>query len=141
MTSNLGSSVFQDEGLSADKRREEILDDVRGYFRPEFINRIDEIVVFEPLDRDQLRDIVHIQLGALRRRLSERGIALETTDGAIDRLADRGYDAAFGARPLKRLIQREIGDPLAMKLLAGEVRDGTTVKVDVVDGDLVISGS
>jgi ATP-dependent Clp protease ATP-binding subunit ClpB len=131
MTSNLGSTVFQDEGLSPEKRKQEILDDVQGYFRPEFINRIDEIVVFEPLSREDIRQIVDIQLHGLRGRLAERGLTLELSDAAIDWLADRGHDPAFGARPLKRLIQRELQDQLAMKLLAGELREGDTVRLDV----------
>jgi ATP-dependent Clp protease ATP-binding subunit ClpB len=139
MTSNLGSAVFRDEGLSAEKQREAILDDVRATFRPEFVNRIDEIVVFEPLTREHIRAIVDIQLGSLRRRLEDRKIALELDDDALDLLAKEGYDPAFGARPLKRLIQRELQDPLAMKLLSGEIRDGDTVRVDAVDGELRIT--
>jgi ATP-dependent Clp protease ATP-binding subunit ClpB len=138
MTSNLGSGVFQDQGLTPEKRREEILDDVRGYFRPEFVNRIDEIVVFEPLSRDHIRAIVEIQLGQLRERLADRALTLELTDGARDHLANAGYDPAFGARPLKRLIQREVQDPLALKLLSGEVHDGDTVVIDAADGGLVL---
>jgi ATP-dependent Clp protease ATP-binding subunit ClpB len=138
MTSNLGSAVFQDEGLSPEKRREEILDDVRGYFRPEFVNRIDEIVVFDPLTREHIREIVDIQLRELRRRLAERKITLELTDAARDHLADAGYDPAFGARPLKRLIQRELQDALAMRLLSGDLHDGDTVRVDAVDGELML---
>jgi ATP-dependent Clp protease ATP-binding subunit ClpB len=138
MTSNLGSAVFRDDALPSDKQREAVLDDVRATFRPEFVNRIDEIVVFEPLTREHIRSIVDIQLRDLRRRLEDRKIALELTDAALDLLANEGYDPAFGARPLKRLIQRELQDPLAMKLLAGDLRDGGTVKVDVADGELRI---
>jgi ATP-dependent Clp protease ATP-binding subunit ClpB len=134
MTSNLGSSVFQDASLTPEQRDQAVLDDVRGYFRPEFINRIDEIVVFEPLGQEQIREIVEIQLRGLRARLAERDIALEVTDAALDHLAAVGYDPAFGARPLRRAIQRELQDPLALKLLSGEITDGQTVKVDV-DGD------
>jgi ATP-dependent Clp protease ATP-binding subunit ClpB len=141
MTSNLGSSVFQDETLAPEKRREAILDDVRGYFRPEFVNRIDEIVVFEPLGREHIRRIVDIQVGHLAARLAERKLTLELTDAARDLLAQEGYEPAFGARPLKRLIQRELQDPLAMKLLAGEVHDGDRVVADAVDGDLVLTTS
>jgi len=134
MTSNLGSAVFQDAELSPEKRREEILEDVRGAFRPEFVNRIDEIVVFDPLSREHIRRIVDIQLRHLAERLAARKLTLELTDAARDLLASEGYDAAFGARPLKRLIQRELQDPLAMRLLAGEIHDGDTVTVDA-DGD------
>ena len=130
MTSNLGSAVFSDPSLDRDKQKEAVLDDVRGSFRPEFVNRIDEIVVFDPLGREEIAQIVDIQLRTLRRRLEERGLSIELTDAAKAHLADKGYEPAFGARPLKRLIQREIQDPLAMKLLAGEIRDGQTVTID-----------
>jgi ATP-dependent Clp protease ATP-binding subunit ClpB len=130
MTSNLGSSVFGDPSLDRDKQREAVLDDVRGYFRPEFVNRIDEIVVFDALGRDEIAQIVDIQLRSLRRRLDERGLTIELTDAARGYLATEGFEPAFGARPLKRLIQREIQDPLAMQLLAGEIRDGDTVTID-----------
>jgi ATP-dependent Clp protease ATP-binding subunit ClpB len=136
MTSNLGSSVFQDASLTPEQRDQAVLDDVRGYFRPEFINRIDEIVVFEPLGQEQIREIVEIQLRGLRARLAERDVALEVTEAALDHLAAVGYDPAFGARPLRRAIQRELQDPLALKLLSGEITDGQTVKVDVTDGSL-----
>ncbi len=136
MTSNLGSAVFNDTSLSPEKQKDAVLEDVRGHFRPEFINRIDEIVVFEPLGREEIREIVDIQLRGLQRRLQERKLTVTLTDGARDYLANKGYDPAFGARPLKRLIQREVQDPLAMKLLSGEIHDGDTVQVDAVDGAL-----
>jgi ATP-dependent Clp protease ATP-binding subunit ClpB len=139
MTSNLGSAVFQDEGLSPEKRREAVLEEVRLAFRPEFVNRIDEIVVFEPLTAEHIRQIVLIQIDHLRGRLADRKLTLELTESAIDHLATEGYDPAFGARPLKRLIQRELQDPIALKLLAGEIREGDTVVVDVRDGELVWS--
>ena len=139
MTSNLGSAVFQDERRTSTQRRDEVLADVRGHFRPEFVNRIDEIVVFEPLSRAQIRAIVDIQVGQLAARLADRKLTLELTDAARDHLAEEGYVPAFGARPLKRLIQRELQDPLAMQLLAGEVRDGDTVTVDAADGALRFS--
>jgi len=134
MTSNLGSTIFQDASIPLEKRREAIVDDVRGFFRPEFVNRIDEIVVFEPLGPEQIREIVDIQVGLLAQRLSERSLTLELSDAARDLLASKGYEPAFGARPLKRLIQREVQDPLAMKLLSGEIREGDTVVVDA-EGD------
>jgi ATP-dependent Clp protease ATP-binding subunit ClpB len=138
MTSNLGSPIFQDSSIPQDKRRDAIVDDVRGFFRPEFVNRIDEIVVFEPLDRDDLRQIVDIQIGLLVQRLAQRSLSVELTDAAREHLAGAGYDPTFGARPLKRLIQRELQDPLAMKLLAGEVAEGDTVVVDAVEGGLTL---
>jgi ATP-dependent Clp protease ATP-binding subunit ClpB len=141
MTSNLGSAVFQDASLSPEKRRDEIIEDVRGYFRPEFVNRIDEIVVFEPLTREDLRTIVDIQVRALGRRLAERKLTLELTEDAYTLLANEGYDPTFGARPLKRLLQRELENPLATQLLAGEIRDGDTVRVAVAGGRLTLSRS
>ena len=121
-----------------DKVRESILEDVATFFRPEFVNRIDEIVVFEPLTKDDLRTIADIQVRQLARRLSERKLTLQLTDAAYELLSEEGYDPAFGARPLKRLLQRELENPLAMKLLAGEIHDGDTVLVDVEDGRLTI---
>jgi ATP-dependent Clp protease ATP-binding subunit ClpB len=141
MTSNLGSAVFGDPSLEREKQREAVLEDVRGYFRPEFVNRIDEIVVFEPLGRDEIAQIVDIQLRSLRRRLDERGLTIELTDEARAYLANKGYEPAFGARPLKRLIQREIQDPLAMRLLSGEIRDGDAVEVGATADGLVFSTS
>jgi ATP-dependent Clp protease ATP-binding subunit ClpB len=130
MTSNLGSPLFANPGLTEEARTEAVLAEVRAAFRPEFVNRIDEIVVFDPLGREQTREIVDIQLRGLEARLAERKLTLRLTDGARDYLADKGYDPAFGARPLKRLIQREIQDVLALKLLAGEVGEGDEVVVD-----------
>jgi ATP-dependent Clp protease ATP-binding subunit ClpB len=139
MTSNLGSTVFSDLGSAPEERREKVLADVRAHFRPEFINRIDEIVVFDVLGRDEIAQIVDIQVNVLEARLAARKLALRLTGPARAWLADEGYDPAFGARPLKRLIQREIQDPLAMKLLAGEIHDGDTVEVDAPDGRLTFS--
>jgi len=141
MTSNLGSAVFQDTSLSAEKQRGEILEDVRGSFRPEFVNRIDEIVVFEPLTREDLRKIVDIQVRALGERLAARKLTLELSEDAYTLLANEGYDPTFGARPLKRLLQRELENPLATKILAGEIRDGDTVRVAVADAKLVLEAA
>jgi ATP-dependent Clp protease ATP-binding subunit ClpB len=140
MTSNLGSAVFGETSIDREKQKSAVLEDVRSAFRPEFVNRIDEIVVFEPLGRDEIRQIVDIQLGGLQRRLAERKLTVTLTDGARDYLANKGYDPAFGARPLKRLIQREIQDPLAMKLLSGDIHDGDTIEIDAGDGGLVFHG-
>jgi ATP-dependent Clp protease ATP-binding subunit ClpB len=139
MTSNLGSSIFADRALDREKQKDAVLEDVRAYFRPEFVNRIDELLVFEPLGRDEIAQIVEIQLRGLTRRLEDRKLTLTLTDAARAYLADRGYDPAFGARPLKRLIQREVQDPLAMKLLAGEIHDGDEVTVDGGADGLVFS--
>jgi ATP-dependent Clp protease ATP-binding subunit ClpB len=110
---------------------------MREHFRPEFLNRIDEIVVFEPLTRDQLGEIVELQLARLWTRLAERGIALELTDEAKEHIAEVGWDPTYGARPLKRAIQRLVENPLALRLLEGDFGDGDTVRVDVSDGELV----
>jgi ATP-dependent Clp protease ATP-binding subunit ClpB len=140
MTSNLGSTVFNDSSLSQEKRKAEILEDVRQYFRPEFVNRVDEILVFEPLSRDQIARIVDIQLRLLRERLAERKLTLTLTDQAREYLANAGYEPAFGARPLKRVIQREIQDKLALALLSGEIHDGDEVVIDTGGDGLVVQG-
>jgi ATP-dependent Clp protease ATP-binding subunit ClpB len=110
--------------------KDQALEVLRGHFRPEFLNRVDEIVVFHPLTKEQLRPIVDIQLVRLRQRLEERKIELELTDQARDYLADHGYDPVYGARPLRRIIQRELETTLARKLLLGEISDGSRVTVD-----------
>ncbi len=110
---------------------------MRDHFRPEFLNRIDEIVVFDELSREQIAEIVEHQLERLRERLAERGIVLELTDAAKEALADAGWDPAYGARPLKRAIQRLVENPLALRLLEGDFGDGDTIKVDTVDGEIV----
>ncbi len=137
MTSNLGSAVFQDPSIPDDKRAEAVLDDVRGAFRPEFINRIDEIVVFRSLTREQIETIVDIQFSQLQRRVAERKLTLGLSEDARTYLASEGFDPAFGARPLKRLIQREVQDPLALKLLSGEIHEGDSVEVDAADDGIV----
>jgi ATP-dependent Clp protease ATP-binding subunit ClpB len=109
------------------------------HFRPEFLNRIDEIVVFEPLTRDQLAEIVDLQLERLRARLADRTIELEMTDAAKETLADAGWDPAYGARPLKRAIQRLVENPLALRLLEGDFADGDTIRVDAQNGDILFT--
>ena len=130
MTSNLGSHWFFDESRSPDERRELVLEEMRGHFRPEFLNRLDEVIVFAPLDKEEIARIVEIQVRHLAGRLAARQLGIELTPAAREYLAEKGYDPSFGARPLKRLIQREVQDPLAMKLLAGEIQEGETVVVD-----------
>jgi ATP-dependent Clp protease ATP-binding subunit ClpB len=110
---------------------------MRDHFRPEFLNRIDEIVVFSPLSREQLGEIVELQLARLRSRLADRGLQLELSDAAKEALADAGWDPAYGARPLKRSVQRLLENPLALRLLEGEFGEGDTIRVDSVDGELV----
>lgn len=126
--------VILTSNLGAGGNREQIMDAVKHHFKPEFINRLDDVVVFEPLSQDQLVGIVDIQLEGLAERLAARRLTLDVSDSAKSWLADRGYDPAYGARPLRRLIQQAIGDRLAKKLLAGEIVDGDTVHVDVADG-------
>ena len=114
-------------------------DQMSELFRPEFLNRIDEIVEFEALTREQLADIVELQLARLRERLAERGLTLELTDAAKEHLAEAGWDPQFGARPLKRALQRLVENPLALRLLEGEFGEGDTVRVDAADGELVFA--
>jgi ATP-dependent Clp protease ATP-binding subunit ClpB len=131
MTSNIASDlILAYRGRDYDRMKEDALDVLRKSFRPEFLNRVDEIVVFHPLTRDELRKIVSIQIRGLQKRLEERKISLELTDKATDYFAERGYDPSYGARPLKRLVQHELETALARKILAGEVRDGCRIVVD-----------
>jgi ATP-dependent Clp protease ATP-binding subunit ClpB len=138
MTSNLGAAIFQDQTASPEEREEKVMADVRSHFRPEFINRIDEVVVFDALSRDDIVKIVEIQLRGLQQRLVDRTLQLELTDEAKTYLANAGYDPNFGARPLKRLIQHEIQDPLALLLLSGEVHEGDTVVVEAGSSGLTL---
>ena len=110
---------------------------LRDHFRPEFLNRIDEVVVFEALTRGQIGEIVELQLTRLRERLAERRLTLELTDEAKEAVAEAGWDPAYGARPLKRALQRLVENPLALRLLEGEFAEGDTVRVDARDGELV----
>jgi ATP-dependent Clp protease ATP-binding subunit ClpB len=112
---------------------------MREFFRPEFLNRIDEIVEFRALTREQLGSIVELQLGRLRSRLAERGLGLELTEAAKETLADAGWDPTYGARPLKRAVQRLLENPLAIRLLEGDFGDGDTILVDAQNGDLVFT--
>ena len=140
MTSNLGSEYLaaQPDGESVELVRGKVLDTVKASFRPEFLNRVDEILLFHRLERSQMGAIVDIQLERLQKLLDTREITIEVTEAARDWLANEGYDSAYGARPLKRVIQRSVQDELAEKLLAGEIADGGTVKVDAGDGGLLI---
>jgi ATP-dependent Clp protease ATP-binding subunit ClpB len=133
LTSNLGSNVISDFTLSEEQRRDEVLAAVRSHFKPEFLNRLDDIVVFHALTAQDLAAIVDIQLGRLRARLADRRLALDVTDAAVHWLGEHGYDPIYGARPLRRLVQTAIGDSLAKALLAGEITDGDTVRVDLND--------
>jgi ATP-dependent Clp protease ATP-binding subunit ClpB len=130
LTSNLGSMYLVDPTLDPEKKRESVLAMVRASFKPEFLNRLDEIVIFDALSKDDLAHIVGLQLGLLEKRLAARRIDIEVTDAARQWLAETGYDPAYGARPLRRLVQTAIGDPLARMLIAGQVLDGQHVVVD-----------
>ena len=141
MTSNLGSQYLVDPLMEPDARHEAVLAVVRTAFKPEFLNRLDEVVVFDPLSTGELARIVDLQVRELGSRLRDRRIDLEVSDDAKDWLARTGFDPAFGARPLRRLVQREIGDRLATALLSGEVRDGDTVTVGLAEdgGNLTLA--
>jgi ATP-dependent Clp protease ATP-binding subunit ClpB len=130
LTSNLGSTYLVDPLLDPEKKRDSVMAVVRSSFKPEFLNRLDEIVLFDALTMDELTHIVDLQLALLEKRLAVRRIGIDVTDEARRWLADTGYDPAYGARPLRRLIQSAIGDPLARMLISGEVTDGASVKVD-----------
>ena len=130
MTSNLGTEIIQGAEDGAEEVRAGVLEIVRGHFRPEFVNRIDEMVVFRPLGRGEVRAIVDLEVGRLRARLAERGVGLSVSDAALDRIADVGHDPAYGARPLKRAFRVEVENPLARQLLAGELGDRQTIRID-----------
>jgi len=143
MTSNVGSHLIAERAQRGETElnegvRRELLDVLRAHFKPEFLNRIDEVIFFHALDRAHLRHIIDIQLGALMKRLSDRKIRLEMSDRARDLLIEEGYDPVYGARPLKRTIQRRILDPLALGVLQGDFREGDVVHVDVDKGALVL---
>jgi ATP-dependent Clp protease ATP-binding subunit ClpB len=135
MTSNIGSQLLTgyrggSDPLAFDRMKQEVMEALRQHFRPEFLNRVDDVVVFHPLDRTHLREIVDIQLRRLQARLAERNLELTFTDAAKDWLAERGYDPVYGARPLKRVIQTAVETTLAQQIIAGEIRDGARVRVD-----------
>jgi ATP-dependent Clp protease ATP-binding subunit ClpB len=142
LTSNLGSAHLAalKEGESAETVRESVMEEVRRAFRPEFLNRLDEILLFNRLSRANMTDIVEIQLGRLRKLLSDRKIGLNFDIKALQWLANRGYDPVYGARPLKRVIQRSLQNPLATQILEGKISDGETVEVGVQNGELTVGG-
>jgi ATP-dependent Clp protease ATP-binding subunit ClpB len=141
MTSNLGSQLIQE--MAGEERyeamKQAVLEIVGTQFRPEFVNRLDEIVVFHPLGREQIRAISQIQLGYLRKRLADRDLGLDLTEAAIDKLAEAGFDPVYGARPLKRAIQQQIENPLAQEILAGRFAAGDVIRIDVQDGRLTFA--
>ena len=140
LTSNLGSQALSQmpDGADPASARRDVMDAVRAHFRPEFLNRLDETIIFDRLKREDMAGIVEIQMGRLLRRLAARKIQLELDDGARVWLADEGYDPVFGARPLKRVIQRALQNPLAEMLLAGDVADGDSVSVSAGSDGLII---
>jgi ATP-dependent Clp protease ATP-binding subunit ClpB len=139
LTSNLGSNFLVDPLLEPAVKKDSVMGVVRAHFKPEFLNRLDEVVMFEALTKDDLAHIVDLQLALLEQRRAVRRISISVTDAARAWLAETGYDPAYGARPLRRLIQSAIGDPLARLLIAGTVSDGGAVTVDVGDDGLVLS--
>jgi ATP-dependent Clp protease ATP-binding subunit ClpB len=138
MTSNIGSPIIMElnqSGASVEAVRVRAMEELRAHLRPEFLNRIDEVIVFQPLSRSQIGEIVEIQLGRLRKLLADRKITLELSAEARQRLGEEGYDPIYGARPLKRVIQQRLQNALALKLLQSEFRDGDTILVDLDDND------
>ncbi|MFD9909567.1 ATP-dependent chaperone ClpB [Streptomyces sp. NPDC059063] len=138
LTSNLGSQFLVEPLTSEHEKKEQVLEVVRASFKPEFLNRLDDLVVFSALDKDELARIAQLQISRLAKRLADRRLTLDVTPEALAWLADKGNDPAYGARPLRRLIQTAIGDRLAKEILAGEVKDGDTVRVDVFGDDLIV---
>jgi ATP-dependent Clp protease ATP-binding subunit ClpB len=138
MTSNLGSQLIQEMAGedNYDAMKSAVMDIVGSHFRPEFVNRIDDLVVFHPLAREHIRKIVDIQLGYLRDRLAERDIRIHLSDAARDKLADAGFDPVYGARPLKRAIQQQVENPLAQEILKGSFKPGDTIEVGVAEDRL-----
>ncbi|MCX8064595.1 MAG: ATP-dependent chaperone ClpB [Candidatus Hydrogenedentes bacterium] len=133
MTSNLGSEVFLRKDMSYEKQVDYVTNVIRSHFRPEFLNRVDEIILFNPLSKEDIRQIVELQIKQIQKRLDERKIKIVLTDRAKNLLAEEGYDPTYGARPLKRLIQRRIVDPLAMQILSKGIKEGSEVRIDVDD--------
>jgi len=140
LTSNLGSQALSQlpEGSDSSAARRDVMDAVRAHFRPEFLNRLDETIIFDRLTRADMDGIVTIQMRRLERRLASRNITLELDEGARKWLADEGYDPVFGARPLKRVIQRSLQDPLAEMILAGDVKDGEVLAVTAGADGLIV---
>jgi ATP-dependent Clp protease ATP-binding subunit ClpB len=134
MTSNVGSTFLSEPGMDEDAMRKQVMDALRGHFRPEFLNRVDEIVFFRRLTRPQLMEVVELETRLLAKRLEERKIGVELSPAAKELIANEGFDPVFGARPIRRAIQRLVLDPLAQDLLAGRFSEGDVVYVDVRDG-------
>jgi ATP-dependent Clp protease ATP-binding subunit ClpB len=138
MTSNIGSQFILDSD-NAEQREARVMDALRGHFRPEFLNRVDEIIIFDRLNDEDLKKIVEIQVTRLIKRLAAQKIALHLTDAAKLLLAHEGYDPVYGARPLKRAVQRSLLDPLSLEILAGKYREGDSITADASNGKIVFS--
>jgi ATP-dependent Clp protease ATP-binding subunit ClpB len=141
LTSNLGSAYLVDPTLTPETAHELVMGEVRAAFKPEFLNRLDDVLTFDALSREDLAGIVDISVARLAERLADRRLVLDVSPAARAWLAEEGFDPLFGARPLRRLVQREVGDPLARSLIAGEIVDGDTVEVDVADGRLTVAAA
>ncbi|MBP5415656.1 MAG: type VI secretion system ATPase TssH, partial [Lachnospiraceae bacterium] len=142
MTSNVGSDVIQDyiaKGKPMNSCREEVMGILKGCVRPEFLNRIDEIIMFKPLTKDNIKNIVGLIISDLNRRLADRELKISLTDKAADFIVDQAYDPVYGARPLKRFIQKHIETLVGKAILEGRAKDGDSVVIDVNDGTLVIN--
>jgi ATP-dependent Clp protease ATP-binding subunit ClpB len=137
MTSNIGTAYISDTEIPYEERKKGVEQELKMRFKPEFLNRVDETIIFNPLGREHMADIIKLQLAQVARRLRERGVLLELTKKALEHLVQEGFDPQFGARPLKRAIQRELLNPLSMKLLGGEIVEEQTVKVDY-DGKAIV---
>jgi ATP-dependent Clp protease ATP-binding subunit ClpB len=138
LTSNLGSQFLIDPDLNDAQKNEGVMTMVRGHFKPEFLNRLDDIVIFSALDRSELGQIVELNIDRLSKRLEQRRLQLAVTPAARAWLADKGYDPIYGARPLRRLMQQQIDDKLANLILAGTIHDGSLVRVDVADDGVAL---
>jgi ATP-dependent Clp protease ATP-binding subunit ClpB len=138
MTSNVGSQYIMDV-QDEETMRARVMEAMHQHFRPEFLNRVDEIVIFHRLEREHLREIADIQLHHVRQLLARRNVTLALTEAAADLLINEGYDPVYGARPLKRVLQRRLVDPLAMQLIQGDIREGDHIVVDVENGELAFS--
>jgi ATP-dependent Clp protease ATP-binding subunit ClpB len=141
MTSNIGSQFITEEEQSREARSRLVMDALRAHFRPEFLNRVDEIIIFDRLTEDDLKKIVEIQLRRLSKRLEQQKITLDLSESAKQLLAREGYDPVYGARPLRRTIQKEILDPLSIDILEGKIREGQTIHIETRDGVLEFHGN
>ncbi len=140
MTSNIGSQYLlegiNEDGTISPEAQSAVEVDLKGHFRPEFLNRLDEIILFHPLTKDNIAHIVELQINELNQRLSDRHISIELTEAAREHIAEGGYDPAFGARPLRRYIQKNVETLAARMILSGEVLQGSTIRIDLADGEL-----